>query len=41
MWTLLGTTNLHVDEWLELFKVTGYTGDYFFTTAESLNLVKE
>lgn len=41
MWTLLGTTNLHVDEWLEVFKVTGYTGDYFFTTAESLNLVKE
>ena len=41
MWTLLGTTNLHVDEWLEVFKETGYTGDYFFTTAESLHLVKE
>jgi SAM-dependent methyltransferase len=37
-WTLLGTTILHVDEWLELFAYTGYTGDYYFTTAASLNL---
>ncbi len=41
MWTLLGTTNLHVDEWQEVFKVTGYTGDYFYTTAGSLNLIRE
>jgi len=41
MWTLLGTTVLHTDEWLKLFKATGYTGDYFFTTASSLHLVKE
>ncbi len=41
MWTLLGTTNLHVDEWREVFRITGYTGDYFFTTAKSLHLVKE
>ena len=39
-WTLLGTTVLHVDEWLEVFRQTGYTGDYAFTTAESLNLVR-
>ncbi len=39
-WTLLGTTVLHVDEWLDVFKEIGYTGDYFFTTAKSLNLVK-
>jgi len=39
-WTLLGTTILHVDEWLEVFRETGYTGDYAFTTAESLNLVR-
>ena len=39
-WTLLGTTVLHVDEWLEVFKEIGYTGDYFFTTAQSLNLIK-
>jgi SAM-dependent methyltransferase len=39
-WTLLGATLLHVDEWLEVFQETGYTGDYAFTTAESLNLVR-
>ncbi len=38
-WTLIGTTVLHVDEWKELFKETGYTGDYYFTTASSLGLV--
>lgn len=37
-WTLLGTTILHVDEWRELFAYAGYTGDYYFTTASSLNL---
>ena len=40
-WTLLGTTVLHVDEWLVVFKEIGYTGDYYFTTAKTLNLVKE
>ncbi len=40
MWTLLGTTVLHVEEWLEVFKETGYTGDYFFTTASSLHLTR-
>ena len=39
-WTLLGTTVLHVDEWMEVFQETGYTGDYAFTTASSLNLVR-
>ena len=39
-WTLLGTTVLHVDEWLEVFKKTGYTGDYFFSSAASLHLVR-
>jgi SAM-dependent methyltransferase len=39
-WTLLGTTILKVDEWLEVFKETGYTGDYYFSTASSLNLVR-
>ena len=38
-WTLIGTTVLHVDEWLELFEAVGYSGDYYFTTAQSLNLV--
>jgi len=40
-WTLIGTTVLHVDEWLEVFKETGFTGDYYFTTASTLNLVRE
>jgi SAM-dependent methyltransferase len=39
-WTLLGTTILRKDEWLEVFKETGYTGDYFFTSAKSLHLVR-
>lgn len=39
-WTLLGTTVLHEDEWLEIFKETGYTGDYFFSSAKSLHLVR-
>lgn len=40
-WTVLGTTVLHVDEWLEVFKHCGYTGDYYFTTASSLHLARE
>jgi len=39
-WTLIGTTVLHVDEWHQVFKEAGYTGDYFFSTAKSLNLEK-
>jgi SAM-dependent methyltransferase len=39
-WTLLGTTVLHEDEWLEVFKETGYTGDYFFSSAKTLHLVR-
>lgn len=39
-WTVLGTTVLHVDEWLEVFRHCGYTGDYYFTTASTLRLVR-
>jgi SAM-dependent methyltransferase len=39
-WTLLGATVLCVDEWVEVFKEAGYTGDYYFTTAASLHLVR-
>ena len=39
-WTLLGTTVLHQDEWLEVFAEIGYTGDYFFSSARSLNLAR-
>ena len=37
-WTLLGTTFLSKKDWKKLFKILGYKGDYYFTTAKSLNL---
>ena len=40
-WTLLGSTILLKDEWRTLLSHTGYKGDYYFTNAETLNLVKE
>ncbi|MFH1026753.1 MAG: class I SAM-dependent methyltransferase [Pseudomonadota bacterium] len=39
-WTVLGTTVLHVDDWPEVFRHCGYTGDYYFTTASTLHLVR-
>ncbi len=39
-WTLLGTTILHEQEWIEVMKHAGYSGDYKFTGAKSLNLKK-
>ena len=29
-WNLTAKTILHVDEWMELFKEAGYTGDYYW-----------
>ncbi|MBI4063321.1 MAG: class I SAM-dependent methyltransferase [Elusimicrobia bacterium] len=40
-WTLLGTTVLTENEWVEVLNHAGYTGDYKFTNAESLNLAAE
>ena len=37
-WTLLGTTILRKEEWLEVLKHCGFTGDYWFVTAQSLKL---
>mgnify|MGYP001560589620 CR=1 FL=1 len=37
-WTVLGSTILHVEDWVEVLKEAGYTGDYQFVTAEYLNL---
>ena len=37
-WSLLGTTILRKDEWLEVLESVNYNGDYHFVTAESLNL---
>ena len=40
-WTLLGATLLHKRDWIEVMRHAGYTGDYKFTTAESLKLEAE
>ena len=37
-WTLLGTTILKRDEWLEVMRHAGYRGDYSFVTAHTLGL---
>lgn len=37
-WTLLGTTVLHKKEWVELFKLVKYKGNYYFTTPKSLSI---
>ena len=37
-WTLIGTTILYKKEWLKLFKLIGFKGDYYFSTAKSLGL---
>ena len=37
-WTLLGTTVLKRNEWIEVLRHINYTGDYKFNTARSLNL---
>ena len=38
-WNLLAGTILTPEEWREVFKFAGYTGDYYFTTVTSLRLV--
>lgn len=37
-WSLLGSTILRKEEWLEVMTHAGYSGDYKFITAESLKL---
>lgn len=37
-WSLLGCTILKKDEWKEVLNHCGYTGDYWFVTAQSLKL---
>ena len=37
-WTLLGTTILKKDDWIEVLKHCGYTGDYWFITSKYLRL---
>ena len=40
-WTLLGSTILRKDEWVNVLNHSGFTGDYKFNTADSLNLVEK
>lgn len=37
-WTLIGSTVLSTEEWLEVFRYCDYQGDYFFTTPAVLGL---
>lgn len=37
-WTLLGTTILKKNEWREVLNSIEYSGDYYFTNAQTLNL---
>jgi hypothetical protein len=39
-WSLLGTTILLKEEWLEILQHVGYTGEYYFVSAKSLKLEK-
>jgi len=39
-WTILGATILREEEWIRVLEHTGYTGDFFFTNAKTLNLKK-
>lgn len=38
---LLGSTILKKNEWVEVLKHSGFTGDYKFNTATSLNLIEK
>ena len=37
-WSLLGTTILKKNEWIEILKFTDYRGDYSFTNSKTLNI---
>ncbi len=41
MWSVLGSTILHVDEWKEVLEHCNYTGDYTFVTSKTLNLQEQ
>lgn len=40
-WTLLGCTILSKQDWIAVLDHVGYTGDYKFNTAQSLNLTEQ
>jgi SAM-dependent methyltransferase len=39
-WTLLGALIFRKSEWEDVMKLAGYTGDYYFTGAKSLKLIR-
>jgi len=40
-WTLIGTTILKREEWVEVLKAANYSGDYFFTNSKTLNIQRK
>ena len=40
-WTLLGTTILKKSEWIKVLKSVKYYGDYYFTNAKTLELLRK
>lgn len=40
MWSVLGSTILHIDDWIAVLEHCGYTGDYTFVTAKTLKLTE-
>lgn len=40
-WTLLGTTILKKSEWIKVLKSVKYEGDYYFTNAKTLELLRK
>ena len=40
-WTVLGSTILQENEWIKVLQHVNYTGDYFFTNSNILNLKKK
>ncbi|MBA1339394.1 MAG: Methyltransferase domain-containing protein [Pelagibacterales bacterium] len=40
-WTLIGSTILKKEEWLEILKAANYSGDYYFTNSKTLNIARK
>ena len=38
-WTLLGSTVLRKNEWIDVLNHSGFTGDYKFNTADTLQIL--
>ncbi len=40
-WTLIGAIILRKEEWLEVLKAANYSGDYYFTNSQTLNIKRK